>query len=95
MNFCLRSFAIAVLLLHTCGLSDDVQLYDFHPGHACSSWADAASGEEDSRELEDDDLAGHAVIILGGEPIGCPVADLEFLRFEDHVQEMILPPPLA
>jgi len=96
MVFCLRSFLFAVILLQFCALSAEIHWLGYEQTcQDCVAWSDTASGEEDSKESENDEMPGHVVVILVGEPVRCPIADREFLRFDDHVRELILPPPLA
>jgi hypothetical protein len=97
MISCLRSFIIALTLLQFCEFSAEVQWLNFdgRGNQAVIAWADAASGEEDSKEFEDDDMAGHSVPALVGDTTSCQITDLGFLAFDDHVGEMFLPPPLA
>ena len=97
MISCLRSFIIALTLLQFCEFSTEVQWlsFDDRGSQVVIVWTDAAAGEEDTKEFEDDDMAGHFVPVLVGDTTSCQVADLGFLAFDDHVGEMFLPPPLA
>ena len=94
---CLRSFIIAITLLQFCEFSAEVRWlsFDNRENQVVVAWTDTATGEEDSREFEDDDMASHYVPVLVSEPSGCRTTDLEFLDFDDHVGEMFLPPPLV
>lgn len=88
-----RSIFCACVLLMLCKIGSDIQNRQRITSEDLIGWMAQPSGEEDSKEVEDDDVDGDLAPIFTHSLSPTATARPEVFHFCGHIQEVVPPPP--